>query len=292
MKGKTMQISIGLPSHVPGVTGKFLLDWAKKADEGPFESLCTLDVITSPAYDPLIALAGVAAVTNRIRLMTSILVTPLHNPAIFAKQAASLDVLSGGRLSLGLAVGWREKDFQAVGVDFHQRGKIFDKQLETITRIWGGQSLADDLAPIGPMPVQPGGPRLLLGGTSPTAIKRIGQWGEGYISPGSPIEVAQANFTIAETAWNEAGRPGKPRLINAAIYALGEDAKERGAKLLHILYADVPPLEEYFNSVLCTSSEAIKNVIKSSEEIGVDEFIFIPYIAELDQIDRLLEALG
>jgi len=192
-----MQISIGLPSHAPDVTGKFLLDWARKADEGPFESLCTLDVITSPAYDPLIALAGVAAVTNRIRLMTSILVAPLHDPAIFAKQAASLDVLSGGRLSLGLAVGSREKDFRAVGVDFHQRGKIFDKQLETITRIWSGQSLGDDLEPIGPKPVQPGGPRLLLGGTSPAAIKRIGQWGEGYISPAMPPEFTRSNYAIA-----------------------------------------------------------------------------------------------
>src|SRR5690349_17405075 len=125
-----MQISIGLPSIFPGVRGKLILDWARKAEENSFESLATLDVVPGPSYDPLVVLTGAAAVTNRIRLMTSILVAPLRNPVLLAKQAACLDVLSEGRLTLGLAVGHRRQDFRSVEVDFHQRGKIFDGQLE------------------------------------------------------------------------------------------------------------------------------------------------------------------
>src|SRR5206468_469712 len=104
-----------------------------------------------------------AAVTSRIRLMTSILVAPLRNSVLLAKQAVCLDVLSEGRLTLGLAVGHREQDFRAVEIDIHQRGKIFDQQLETMSRIWRGERIAEDIEPIGPLPVQAGGPRLLLG---------------------------------------------------------------------------------------------------------------------------------
>lgn len=287
-----MQIGIGLPSIAPGASGQFILNWSRKAEEAAFASLSTLDVITSPAYDPLIALAGAASVTNRIRLMTTILVAPLRNPVLLAKQAASLDVLSGGRFSLGLAVGYREKDYQAVGVEIHERGKMFDKQLETISRVWKGQRLAQNLEPVGPVPVQPGGPQLLIGGASPAALRRVGQWGAGYINPGLPLEEALNNYSIAQDAWKVAGRAGKLRFINMAYYALGSEGKERAAQLLHIYYADFPMVEAYFMSIVCTTSEAVKELVRSNEEKGVDELIFMPLIGELDQIDRLFQALN
>ncbi|HKS68834.1 MAG TPA: LLM class flavin-dependent oxidoreductase, partial [Ktedonobacterales bacterium] len=107
-----MRVGIGLPASIPGVQGRLLLDWAQRADAGPFASLGIIGRLVYPNYDPLIALAGAAGVTVRIRLMTTVLLAPLRNTAILAKQAASLDALSGGRLTLGLGVGAREDDFR------------------------------------------------------------------------------------------------------------------------------------------------------------------------------------
>ena len=114
-----MQIGIGLPGMIPGTTGEQVVEWARRADAGPFSSLASLDRLVYRNYESLIMLAAAAAVTQRVRLMTTVLIAPLHNPAIFAKQAASIDALSHGRLTLGLGVGAREDDYRAAGVDFH-----------------------------------------------------------------------------------------------------------------------------------------------------------------------------
>src|SRR6266496_2703744 len=117
---------------MPGTEGKRILDWAKKADAGPFSSLGILDRLVYSNYEPLVTLAAAAGVTQHIRLMTTVLLAPLRNTAILAKQAASLDALSGGRLTLGLGIGAREDDFHAASVPFKRRGKLFDEELETL----------------------------------------------------------------------------------------------------------------------------------------------------------------
>ena len=116
-----MQIGIGLPSAIRGVESGLILDWAKRADAGPFSSLGTIDRIVYPSFEPLVSLAAVAAVTQRIGLMTTVLLAPTRNAGILAKQAATLDALSGGRLTLGLGVGRREDDFRAVPASFRTR---------------------------------------------------------------------------------------------------------------------------------------------------------------------------
>src|SRR5579864_3433650 len=113
-----MQIGIGHPGTIPGVKAQFILDWARRADAGPFSSLGSLDRLVYPNYDALITLTAAAAVTQRIRLMTTVLLAPLHNGGVLAKQAASLDAFSGGRLTLGLGIGGREDDSRAAPADF------------------------------------------------------------------------------------------------------------------------------------------------------------------------------
>src|SRR3954468_9205754 len=161
-----MDIGIGLPATIPGVGRDAVLEGARRAEARGFSSLGTIDRLVYDNLAPLIALAAVAGVTERIRLATTIMIAPYRaNGALVAKQAASLDRLSNGRLTLGVAVGGREDDFEVSGVDFHERGARFDEMLEQWRRIWAGEE------GVGPVPAS-GRPRLVIGGSADAAFRR------------------------------------------------------------------------------------------------------------------------
>jgi alkanesulfonate monooxygenase SsuD/methylene tetrahydromethanopterin reductase-like flavin-dependent oxidoreductase (luciferase family) len=153
-----MNIGIGLPATIPGTRGSLILDWAKRAESGPFSSLGILDRLVYPNYEPLITLAAASAVTDRVRLMSTMLIAPLRRAGVLAKQAATIDALSEGRLTLGLGVGAREDDFQFALASFHDRGRRFEEQLELMKRVWSGQPVSDEIGPVGPSPVRSGVP--------------------------------------------------------------------------------------------------------------------------------------
>lgn len=287
-----MQIGIGHPGTIPGVKAQLILDWARRADAGPFSSLGSLDRLVYPNYDALITLTAAAAVTQRIRFITTILIAPLHNAGLLAKQAASLDALSGGRLTLGLGVGNREDDFRAAPASFHDRGKRFEGQLETMRRVWAGEPLAEDIGPIGPPPVQPGGPPLLIGGYSPAAIQRVGRWGDGFIVGGAGPEMARQGYAMAEQAWKDARRAGKPRFVASTYWGLGPRAAEQTAEYIRHYYAFMGPRAEQMAGSVPSTPEVVKGVIQAFADIGVDELICWPCIPELDQVDRLAEVIS
>src|SRR5215210_7814878 len=167
--GLAMDVGIGLPATIPGVGRDELLEWARRADARGFSTLGTIDRIAYPNHEPLIALAAAAAVTERIRLATTILIAPYRaNGALVAKQAATLDVLSGGRLVLGVAVGGREDDYRASGVPFRARGRIFEEMLDLWARIWAGEAFGTAGA-IGPATPR-GRPTLIIGGMADAAL--------------------------------------------------------------------------------------------------------------------------
>src|SRR5438270_4311661 len=152
-----MDVGIGLPNAVRGVDRSGIVDWARAAEQAGFSSLGTIDRLVYPNYESLIALAAAAAVTERIGLLTDILIAPLRsNAALFAKQAATIDALSNGRLTLGLAVGGRPDDYEAGGVDFNRRGKIFARQLDEMSAVWKGER------GLGPSPASNNGRPALL----------------------------------------------------------------------------------------------------------------------------------
>ena len=287
-----MDIGIGLPATIPGVAGRDIVEWAQRADAGPFSSLGIIDRLVYPNYEPLIALAGAAAVTRRVRLMPSVLLAPLRNPGVLAKQVASLDALSAGRVTLGLGVGGREDDYRAAPAPFRDRGRRFEAQLEVMKRIWSGQPLADDTGAVGPPPAQPGGPPLLIGGSTPAAVRRVARWGDGFIAAGASPEQARQLYGLAEAAWTAAGRPGRPRFVGGTYWALGPRAAERAAAYIRDYYAFLGPMAEGFAASIPSTPEAVKAVIDGLAAVGMDELVLWPCVPEPDQVDRLADLVG
>jgi alkanesulfonate monooxygenase SsuD/methylene tetrahydromethanopterin reductase-like flavin-dependent oxidoreductase (luciferase family) len=287
-----MQVGIGLPSTIPGTKADEILAWARKADAGPFSSLSTIDRLVYGNYDPLITLAAVAGATQRIRLMPSVLLAPFRSAAILAKEAATLDALSGGRLTLGLGIGGREDDYQAAGASFKDRGRRFEGQLETMKRLWAGEPLGDGIGPVGPAPAQAGGPPILIGGLSAAAVRRVGRWADGYFGTGLDPTTIRQLYEVALKAWQDAGRSGAPRFVMGLYYALGPQASERGGAYIHDYYAFAGPMADMIASTVLSSPEAIQAAIQAYGEVGVDEVALWPTIADLDQVDRLAQVVG
>ena len=175
----------------------------------------------------------------------------------------------------------------AAPASFKDRGRRFDEQLALMKRIWSRIPVGDNVGPVGPPPVQRGGPELLVGAVSPSAIRRVGRWADGLITPGIPESVQQA-YGVAEESWKAEGRPGRPRLVSAAYYALGPNA-DRGASYVRDYYGFMGDAADYMAQSILASADAIKGTIAGFSGIGVDEMIFWPTVTDLDQVDRLAE---
>ena len=280
-----MQVGVGLPSTVPGAQGQLIIEWACRADKGPFSSLGVLDRLVYDSYDPLITLGAVAGVTHRVKLATTIVIGPLHNNALLAKTAASLDALSGGRLVLGLAVGARKEDYAAAGVDYRDRGKRLSEQLSSLRSLWEDYHN-------GPKTVRSGGPDLLVGGLSDHGYARMVRYADGYVHGGGPPRAFARAADKAYAAWNDAGRPGKPQLWAQGYFALGDDAvKEAGYSYLKDYYAFTGPFAERIAAGLLTSPQAVAQFIRGYQEAGCDELVLFPTVPDLDQLDRLAEVI-
>jgi alkanesulfonate monooxygenase SsuD/methylene tetrahydromethanopterin reductase-like flavin-dependent oxidoreductase (luciferase family) len=277
-----MDIGIGLPATIPGVKGKQVTEWAKKADEAGFSTLGTIDRVVYPNYEPFIALAAAAAVTERIRLTTAIAILPFRESAtMIAKQAATIHELSGGRFVLGAAVGMREDDYEAAGSDYHTRGKRFEQMLIDIERTW-------QEGDVGPKLESP--PPLLIGGRVDAAFERAARYGAGWImGGGTPDQLAEGKEKT-EAAWKEAGRDSEPRIACLAYYALGDDAQGHADRYLKDYYGYLG--EEGAGQVAssgATDDETVKQYIQGFEEAGADEFILFPCNPDPGQVDLLAE---
>jgi alkanesulfonate monooxygenase SsuD/methylene tetrahydromethanopterin reductase-like flavin-dependent oxidoreductase (luciferase family) len=140
--------------------------------------------------------------------------------------------------------------------------------------------------------VQPGGPPLLIGGNTPAAVRRVARWGQGFIAGGAPPEQAKELYDVAAAAWTEAGRPGRPRFVGGAYWALGPDAAARGAAYIRDYYGFLGPMVEGFAASIPSSPEAVKGVIDAYQAVGMDELVLWPCVPELDQVDRLAALLA
>jgi alkanesulfonate monooxygenase SsuD/methylene tetrahydromethanopterin reductase-like flavin-dependent oxidoreductase (luciferase family) len=275
-----LNIGVGLPTTTPGADRTLVVEWAKRADSGPFSSLAVLDRVAYDSFEPFTALAAVAGVTDRVRLATMIAVGPLRPTALLAKQAASLQVLSGGRLTLGLAIGARLEDYEAAGIDHRERGRRLSEQLAYVRgRV--------DEERVGPAR---DGIELLVGGASGPAFARMARYADGYAHGGGPPRAFAGAAARAEAAWHDLGRPGRPRLWGQGYFGLGE--VERGNAYLRDYYAFTGPFAERVVAANLTSARAVKDFVRGYEEAGCDELVLFPTVSDLTELDRLTEAVA
>jgi alkanesulfonate monooxygenase SsuD/methylene tetrahydromethanopterin reductase-like flavin-dependent oxidoreductase (luciferase family) len=279
-----MRVGVGLPNGIPGTQGKLIIEWARRAELGPFSSLGVVDRLVYDSYEPLTTLAAAAAVTSRVRLATTIVIGPLHNDALLAKATASLDALSAGRLVLGLAVGARKEDYDAAGIDYRSRGKRLSEQLAALRSLW------EDGA-IGPQTVHSTGPELLVGGLSDQGFARVARYADGYVHGGGPPRTFVRAADKARAAWIDAGRPGEPQLWAQGYFALGEDAIGVGNDYMKDYYAFTGPFAEKIAAGLLTTPQAIAQFIRGYAEAGCDELVLFPAVSDIVQLDRLAAVL-
>ncbi len=279
-----MRIGLGLPNTVAGTTGEALLEWIRKAEDGPFSSIAVFDRLRYDSLEPLSVLSAAAAITHRIRLATLIVAAPLRNAAALAKTAASVHALSGGRLILGLAVGAREEDYQAAQVSYGGRGARFTEHLETMLNLW-------DDPDFGPRLPQPGGPLLLIGGASDPSFNRMARYSQGYVHGGGPPRAFARAADKARAAWEDFGRPGLPALWGMGYFALGEAAAEAGENYLRHYYAFTGPFAERIAQQLLRTPQQIAQFAGGYADAGCDELVLFPTSFDPTELDRLIEVV-
>lgn len=283
-----MDIGIGIPNSVGGTTGAQLLEWARRADAAGFSTLGTIGAVSYPTYEELTVLAAAGAVTERIRFMPNVMISPVRSTAELAKQAATVDQLSGGRLTLGVGAGWRESDYRLTGRDFHERGRLFDEQLRDLGRAWAGETLVDGARPVSMATTQPGGVPLMIGGMTDATIRRVVEFGVGWTAGGAPPDAIRAFADQVRGAWRAAGRQGAPRIVALTYFALG-DVEAASRSYLLDYYRPMGEMAELIAGTALRSPEAIRAAIATFTDSGVDEFILNPTTSDPDQVSRLAE---
>ena len=273
-----MRVGIGLPSAIPARDSDLVVKWAERAEAAGFSSLGVLDRVNYDAYEPLVTLAAAAAITERIRLVTMVVIGPLHNAVLLARQAASLDALSGGRLTLGLGLGARLDDYEHAEVEHRGRGHRLTEQLARIRDHW-------EDGEVGPRPATKGGPDLLVGGSSGPSLLRLARLADGYVHGGGPARSFAGAAAKAMIAWEEVGRPGRPQLWAQGYFGLGDPVAGRDYLLDY--YGFTGPFAERIADENLETPERVATFIRSYEEAGCEELVLLPTTADLDEIDRL-----
>jgi alkanesulfonate monooxygenase SsuD/methylene tetrahydromethanopterin reductase-like flavin-dependent oxidoreductase (luciferase family) len=273
-----------------------MLYWMRAIDNGPFESLTCGERITSYTVEMRTILGAAAAVTERVRIVPSLYVLPMHNAVWAAKEIATLDVMSNGRVTLCVGVGGRPMDYEAVGAPFEKRHARMDEQIAAMKKIWQGVPPLEGGDPVGPTPVQTGGPPILAGTMGPKATRRAAEWADGlYMWSGNGQKQDIANMIKqADGCWEDAGRDTKPTRITGFWASLADNAAER---LPAYVYDYIKVLSPEFAAAMskgmdrCTP-DRINASLDAMEELGCEETYLVPATCDLADIDRLSELVA
>jgi len=293
----SMKIGVCLPYMKAGLTREDYAAWFRALDAGPFHALSCGERIHGPTYDMRIVLAAAAMATTRVEITPTLYVLPMHSATRVAKELATLDILSGGRVrSVAVGYGGREKDYEALGAAYQGRYGRMDRQVEEMRRVWRGEELVAGGGMIGPTPAWSDEPRLLAGAMGPKSIARCAQWADGlyaWSGNGAESELSRT-FAMANDAWQRAGRRQAPYRMGGFWYTLADNGQQ---KLYDYVYeylaiAGAGIATMMAESVHRSSADAVLSALDNAEAAGCEELFMVPATAELCEIERLSELLA
>jgi len=280
-----------------GLDRATLLGFARAVEAGPFASLSCGERITGPTVDLGLTMAAAAAVTSRVRIVPTLYVLPLHDAVKAAKEIATLDVLSGGRAAVTVGVGGRPNDYRAVSASFERRHARMDEQVARMRAIWRGEPPFEGADPVGPAPVQAGGPPIYAGVLGPKATARAARWADGvYVWSGNGVKSEIANLLgQTDRAWEAAKRDRPPRRIGGFWYSLA--AKDPLQKLQSYVYDYVAyfgdgPARGMASMMNRATPDAVRQSLDDLEAAGCDEVFLVPATAELAEVERAAEIVA
>ncbi|MGV0780832.1 LLM class flavin-dependent oxidoreductase [Mycolicibacterium sp. XJ775] len=298
-----LRIGMGLPTHFPHGR-ETELAWYRKIDEGPWDGLATWDRVLSPvSWSVVPQLAAAAAMTERVRLWTDVVALPVREPVLFAKDLATIDVLSGGRLTVGVGIGAWDEDYLAVGSPLHRKRQRMDEAVAAMRRVWAQEPPVPGHHPVGPVPAQDYGIPLVAGAYGPKALARAAKWADGVSDPAhslhfDPEELAAQRERV-EQAWRAEGRTERPHFSAPIWFALGKDPQEQLREhVMDFWGRDVG--DEGTDSFLTAptagtlncGAEGLLTAVNAARDAGLDELRLIPTTADPQEIDRAREVLG
>jgi len=294
-----MKIGVALPAQVAGATRTDVLGFAQRAERHGLDSVWVLDRLVYESLAPLPLLAAVAAVTERVTIGTSILLANLWNPVLLAKEAATIQRLSEGRLILGMALGAREPDFQAAGVPMKGRARRFDETVALVRQATAarpidhqGQVFQIRVGAVA-LPGTPA-PPVFIGGFSEAALRRAARLGDGFIVGGRGPAYGREAVPMVRKFTAEAGRDAKTFPIVALMYACFDADPGRAARTMSEYIQGYygrlifdPPTASIVGGV----KEAVAR-IKEYAALDIDTLIIVPVTRDAEQVDRLAEAVA
>lgn len=291
-----MKIGMCMPYMTRDYDRQRILTWARKIDGGPFDSLSCGERITGHTYEMRSILAACAAVTERVRIIPALYVLPMHSAVLSAKEIATLDVISDGRVAVTVGVGGRENDYRAVGAPFAKRHERMDRQVEEMRKVWRGETLFEGADEIGPRSPQGADIPIYAGAMGPKAIARASHWAQGIYgaSMGGDREGHAAIFDMAREAWKASGRKDKPYLIGSFWYSLAPNAQEN---LQNYVYDYMKYLGEDIGRGVAASMtrhtpDSVREALENLRAAGADEVLMVPATSHYDEVDRVVELLA
>ncbi len=290
-----MKIGICLPYMKSGLNRKTFQDWCKAIDSEGFNSLSCGERVTGNTLEMRNILAFAAASTERVRIIPSLYVLPMHSAMQAAKEVATLDILSNGRVTLCVGVGGREQDYRALDASMKGRFQKLDEQIALMKRVWQGEDF-EGIGVLGPSPVQAGGPPILSGAMGPKSMARSAHWADGLYSfamDGS-ADLTRYFRDAANQAWQDAGRSTRPYFMGGFWYSLADDAKNQ----LHRYVYDYLKVfgdheaNKIAQGMVMHDPGAVRSGIEAMNELGCDEIQLVPATAEIAEVEKLAKLLG